>query len=163
MSETSRAVPDGGTRRRIEGLVAGPAEACQRSQAGSIVGDHRVQVVCQSAAKHARRSVSRGVSGKEGLADPVLRFHFVSQKIRSLKVQERARRLTKRSAVRSLDRSATQPDFKILGKVSIGKRSVPFTRLDRTSLGEGGRPPSRQACTHSTPKDPWPRRSDAFR
>lgn len=35
MSEASRAVPDGGTRRRIEGLVAGPAEACQRSQAGS--------------------------------------------------------------------------------------------------------------------------------
>lgn len=81
--------------------------------------------------------MSRGVSGKEGLADPVVRFNFVSQKIRSLKVQRRARRLTRRSAVRSLDRSATQTDFKILGKVSIGRRSVPFTLLYRTSLRRG--------------------------
>jgi hypothetical protein len=42
------------------------------------------------------------------------RFSIVIQKIRQLRMQKTAIKFTSRSAVRSLDSSALQPDFKIL-------------------------------------------------
>ena len=50
------------------------------------------------------------------------RFSIVIQKIRQLRIQNTAMRLASRSAVRSFEASALQPDFRILWKVSIFHR-----------------------------------------
>ncbi len=47
---------------------------------------------------------------------------MVIQNMRQLRMQKIAIRLTIRSAVRSFESSALQPDFKILWKVSIFQR-----------------------------------------
>ena len=49
---------------------------------------------------------------------------IVSQKMRHPRMQNIASRLTSRSAVRSFECSALQPDFRILWKVSIFQRSA---------------------------------------
>ena len=53
------------------------------------------------------------VNAKEGEASDVERFSMVIQKMRQLRIQKTAIRLTRRSAVRSFDSSALQPDFTI--------------------------------------------------
>ena len=67
-------------------------------------------------------SISRGVKASVGRAFRVERFSIVSQKIRQPRTQNVASKLTSRSAVRSFDCSARQPDFIILWKVSIFQR-----------------------------------------
>jgi hypothetical protein len=52
----------------------------------------------------------------------ISRLSIVSQKILQLRMQNTDIRLTSRSAVRSCDSSALQPDFKILWNVSIFHR-----------------------------------------
>lgn len=52
----------------------------------------------------------------------VERLSIVIQKIRQLRMQKTEIRFTSRSAVRSLDASALQPDFNILWNVSIFQR-----------------------------------------
>lgn len=72
----------------------------------------------------SRICISSVVKARVGAASGHARLIIVSQKIRQPRIQNVARRLTKRSAVRSLERSAWQPDFRILWKVSIFQRNV---------------------------------------
>ena len=65
-----------------------------------------------------------------------MRFGIVSQNMRQLKMQNKARRLTSRSAVRSLDRSAWQPDFRILWKTSIFLRHAYHSSFSMASARE---------------------------
>lgn len=67
-------------------------------------------------------SISASVNASLGLARGSARLSIVSQKLRQLRMQKIAIRLVNRSAVRSCESSALQPDFRILWKVSIFQR-----------------------------------------
>lgn len=67
-----------------------------------------------SGARRLSDLISNAVNARVALACRVERLSIVDQKIRQLKMQNAANRLTNRSAVRSFDRSAWQPDFRIL-------------------------------------------------
>ena len=62
------------------------------------------------------------VKDSYGEALGIARLIIVSQKMRQLRMHRIERKLTSRSAVRSFDASALQPDFRILWKVSIFHR-----------------------------------------
>src|SRR4051812_44888327 len=72
----------------------------------------------------SRILISVGVSAVSAGASGAVRLSMVSQKIRQLTIQYTAIKLARRSAVRSLDSSALQPDLRILWKVSIFHRSA---------------------------------------
>lgn len=78
----------------------------------------------RSGARRFRRLISSGVNASAALACRVERLIIVNQKMRQLKMQNVASRLTSRSAVRSFDCSAWQPDYRILWNVSIFQRSA---------------------------------------
>src|SRR4030095_15776955 len=64
------------------------------------------------------------------------RLIIVIQKIRQLRMQKTAIKLTSRSAVRSRDCSALQPDFKILWNVSIFQRDAYHSSFSMACKGE---------------------------
>ena len=66
--------------------------------------------------------ISTAVKATVGEIMGATRFTIVIQKMRQLRMQNTAIRLTIRSAARSFDSSALQPDFRILWKVSIFQR-----------------------------------------
>src|SRR5665213_3417930 len=57
-----------------------------------------------------------------GAAFDEVRVRIVNQNTRQLRIQKTAMRLASRSAVRSLESSARQPDLRILWKTSIFQR-----------------------------------------
>src|SRR3954449_405344 len=74
------------------------------------------------------------VSARVGEAVGATRFIIVIQKMRQLRMQNTAIRLTIRSAARSLDASALQPDFRILWNVSIFHRIAYQVSFSSASL-----------------------------
>ena len=87
------------------------------------MGD-RVEPDWLSVASRLNRSISKGVNATFALVLCVDRFIIVSQKMRQLRMQKVASKLTSRSAVRNFDCSAWQPDLRILWKTSILQRSA---------------------------------------
>ena len=77
---------------------------------------------CRFMAKLVRSAISVSVSAIVGGACGAVRLSIVNQKTRQLMMQKTAMRLASRSAVRSLDSSALQPDLRILWKTSIFQR-----------------------------------------
>jgi ABC-type antimicrobial peptide transport system permease subunit len=84
----------------------------------------------------------------------------VSQKMRQPRMHWMDRKLTNRSAVRSFDASARQPDFRILWKVSIFQRDdqscgpnaspdIAFTRLELRLLDQLVKEKKHQKAPHS--------------
>lgn len=73
-----------------------------------------------------------------GAAFGAVRFSMVNQNTRQLRIQKTAMRLASRSAVRSLESSARQPDLRILWKTSIFQRmayqSIFSTASERVRL-----------------------------
>ncbi len=76
------------------------------------------------------------VSATVGGAAGATRFIMVIQKIRQLRMQNTAIRFTMRSAARSFEASALQPDFRILWKVSIFQRIAYQESFSNASLRE---------------------------
>ncbi len=127
-----------------------------------------------------RPTTSRSFSIKNGSVDNAnvcgpsgqTRLIVVIQKIRQLRMQYTEIRLTSRSAVRSLDSSALQPDFRILWKVSIFHRmayqwsfSMASSREHTGKLVMSFRPvvpypAAHPALAHAVP--PAPTRDSAF-
>src|SRR3954470_17130257 len=74
------------------------------------------------------------VSARVGEAVGATRFIIVIQKMRQLRMQNTAIRLTILSAARSLEASALQPDFRILWNVSIFQRIAYQASFSNASL-----------------------------
>jgi hypothetical protein len=95
--------------RRIPRAVQVPAETanCVRDEFSE--GRRRESPSRGSGISRFRRSTSSGVNARVGFRYRVHRLSMVIQKMRQLRIQNVASRLTMRSAVRSFDCSARQP------------------------------------------------------
>ena len=90
----------------------------------------------ESPAGAGPQDASPGGRTNKGEAVGAARFIIVIQKIRQLRMQNTAIRLTILSAARSFEASARQPDFRILWNVSIFQRMAYHASFSTASLRE---------------------------